>query len=500
MNLSAALRFPACLLTLLLLAPIPALKAQSYHPFPHGRSLEYAFTQPGSAETWFLAAAFDSIRVEGMDTAYYLYRIDRAPLATDTGTTCFGSSIHQLQRLLMSNRDHYLGQKMLVRPDGECLFATSAADSFSLQSQASVGATWSWAPGITATVDSIVGGSVLGVPDSLKYIHLSTGETWILSKAHGLVQCSNLLPFPSNTGSPLQIQLSLSAIPNLGLGHPLPGYAEIFDFDPGDKFGYEFYSNYHNGYETDFLEYNFQALVPGTRFHYQILKERFKIDHPSGAPIDSTYYPPIAATLIIDSNTYAHAMLHPYEHVPGIPNFFGQTMRAGAHTSSAMHGRIILEFLLMEAYDSCAQVLSADGAFGDQQFGEGLGEVHYSWWNVFTPSSRTLYCYQKGAESWGICKDLGNMTSSLPMLGSSLRIFPNPAQSMVKLEFQGELAAVQKSIGLASIDGRQVSLHDLPAGSNALDLALDAFPPGIYLIEVVADGFQVHRERLVIVR
>ncbi|HEX2900382.1 MAG TPA: hypothetical protein VHS96_11745, partial [Bacteroidia bacterium] len=69
-----------------------------------------------------------------------------------------------------------------------------------------------------------------------------------------------------------------------------------------------------------------------------------------------------------------------------------------------------------------------------------------------------------------------------------------------KLEFQGELAAVQKSIGLTSIDGRQVSLHDLPAGSSAFDLALDAFPPGIYLIEVMADGFQVHRERLVIAR
>jgi hypothetical protein len=491
-------------LALLLIYLFPSLGnegvAQQWHPFPAGNSITYSFSQNGSSDRWFLEAAFDSVRLEGQDTAYYFYRIDRSILPTDTGTTCYGQDIQQFSTLYRANQDHFLGQKMVYRLNGECNFVTTAGDTFLLQSHAAIGNSWNWTNGVTATVDSVVLGTVLGQPDSLKYIRLSSGQTWVLSKVHGLVQATNLLPFPDLTGTAVTIQLAIAGIPASGLGITLPGYAEIFQFDPADRFGYEHNEGYHPDSQTDFLEYNIVSQTPGSEFVYQTTLERFVIYRPLQLPIDSTYYPPVAFTWSFDSSTYAFLQLRPYEHREIVSSVSGARIQAGVHTVPSLHDRMVKNFELVEMYDSCANVYTANVTTGNQRFGEGLGELYYFWGNVQLAEFRVLYAYEKGPETWGNFRVLSALLAVESPFDDQLSIFPNPATDLISIHLAPELLGNVTHLSLWSIDGRRLQTHEINGHEGNAELNLDEFANGLYLLTLENNGTRVAQRRIAVQR
>lgn len=267
-----------------LLPSFAGLRAQNWHPFPGNATFLYSFSQAGSADEWYFAAHADSVSAEGADSAYYFYRIDRGALPSDVD--CNGQAV--ASTMLMSNKDHYLGRKALLQTDGVCRFISSAADTFVLQTRAASGQAWAWHVGITATVDSVVAGTVLGVADSLKYIQLSSGDTWVLSKGHGLAHCTNLLPFVDHSGAVTDVDFEIWGIPELGLGGHLPHFEEIFQYDPSDRFGYRHYQGLHPGSNTDFIEMTILSQSAPTQ--YQTLQERVRIHAPQAPPADTIYY------------------------------------------------------------------------------------------------------------------------------------------------------------------------------------------------------------------
>ncbi len=490
----------AYLLLTLFLQFAGSMAAQSWHPFPAGNSLTYSFSQNGSSDTWFLEAAFDSVRLEGQDTAYYFYRIDRSILPTDTGTTCYGQDIQQFPTLYRVNQDHFMGRKMTYRPNGECSFVSSVGDTFLLKTQAQSGNSWNWTNAVTATVDSVVLGIVLGQSDSLKYIRLGSGQTWVLGKTHGLVQATNLLPFPDLTGATVTIQLTLAGIPAAGLGVSLPGYAEIFQFDPADRFGYEHNEGYQLGSRTDFLEYNVQSQTPASQFNYQTTLERFVINRPIQAAIDSTYFPPVPHNWSFDSVSYPFLNLKPYQHRMIVSSVNGAAVQAGVHTMATMNGRMVKEFDLLEMYDSCANVYTVSVTTGNQRFGEGLGELYYFWGNVQTAHIRELYAYEKGTETWGNFRDLGTLLSVQSPFEGTFSIFPNPARERITVHFSPEFLGKVTHLSLWSIDGRLLSRHEMTGHEANAELKLDEFASGMYLLTLENNGTHIAHRRIAVQR
>ncbi|MBK9452859.1 MAG: T9SS type A sorting domain-containing protein [Bacteroidetes bacterium] len=490
----------AYLLLTLFLQFAGSMAAQSWHPFPAGNSLTYSFSQNGSSDTWFLEAAFDSVRLEGQDTAYYFYRIDRSILPTDTGTTCYGQDIQQFPTLYRVNQDHFMGRKMTYRPNGECSFVSSVGDTFLLKTQAQSGNSWNWTNAVTATVDSVVLGIVLGQSDSLKYIRLGSGQTWVLSKAHGLVQATNLLPFPDLTGATVTIQLTLAGIPAAGLGVSLPGYAEIFQFDPADRFGYEHNEGYQLGSRTDFLEYNVQSQTPASQFNYQTTLERFVINRPIQAAIDSTYFPPVPHNWSFDSVSYPFLNLKPYQHRMIVSSVNGAAVQAGVHTMATMNGRMVKEFDLLEMYDSCANVYTTSVTTGNQRFGEGLGELYYFLGNVQTAHIRELYAYEKGTETWGNFRELSTLLAVESGFEGQLSIFPNPAQDGIQIQVPSEFRGNSKVLKLWAMDGRLIKTETMAADQTWQQMELADLNPGMYILSVEENGNKIAQRRIAIQR
>jgi hypothetical protein len=111
------------------------------------------------------------------------------------------------------------------------IFVFSDTATYTLYSLAGIGDNWTWSPGVLAVVDTITEQLVFGITDSVKTILLSSGDTVLLSKAHGL------LTFPPGTGS---APFRLVGIAGRNLGQLLPGFNGFFDFDPGEVYQYHY--------------------------------------------------------------------------------------------------------------------------------------------------------------------------------------------------------------------------------------------------------------------
>jgi hypothetical protein len=489
----------ACCLGLTFLTLTP-LMAQGWTPFPSNRLLLYSFAQQGFPDEWYFAAHADSVVAEGADSAYYLYRIDRPVFPTDQATTCGGDSLHFFWGAVIQNQDHYLGKKMLQSPDGECRFISSSADTFLLRTRATVGNTWAWAPGVTATVDSVVLGIVLGASDSLKYVSLSSGQSIVLSKDHGMVHCFAFLPFMNRGGQMDSVAFDIWGIPAAGLGRQFPDYAAIFDWDVNDKFGIDAGYRYPNGEQQYLRQYLVQSLTPGTRFEYGTSMDYIDILRPFGFPPDSTYYPAAPTTVVVDSTYYPWLGLLPYQTHPLPPNAFNDYYQYGIRTMAGTNGRIRLDFAQQTFYDTCAHAFIPFEGMWTLSFATGLGEIHYSYMDVGYAESRDLYCYEKGSETWGACLALSTLIAVTPSVATRFQLSPNPATDVLRVELQDMDTRSGYDLTILDLQGHAVTRLSVPTGSPILDLDVQALPQGMYVLRIDAPGRASGHQKFVVVR
>ncbi len=314
------------------------------------------------------------------------------------------------------------------------------------------------------------------------------------------MQATNLLPFPDLTGAAVTIQLTLAGIPASGLGISLPGYADIFQFDQTDRFGYEHNEGYQLGSRTDFLEYNILSQTPGSQFVYHSTLEQFVINRPLQAPIDSTYFPPVANTRIFDSTSYRFLNLKPYQHRMIVSSVSGAPVQAGVHTLATMNGRMVKEFDLLEMYDSCANVYTVSVTTGNQRFGEGLGELYYFLGNVQTAHIRELYAYEKGPETWGNFRELGTLLLLNPPSKAPSASFPTPRVTALPFIFHQNSLGKVTHLSLWSIDGRLLSRHEMTGHEANAEFNLDEFANGMYLLTLENNGTHIAHRRIAVQR
>ena len=100
--------------------------------------------------------------------------------------------------------------------------------------------------------------------------------------------------------------------------------------------------------------------------------------------------------------------------------------------------------------------------------------------------SSTLSVYEVGGATVDI---------DAPLAGPSLRVYPNPAQDRVTLDFAGLTG--DKQVRLLTLDGRLLHRQAAPASLSSLILPVDQLAAGLYVVEVVSPAGRVSQRLMV---
>lgn len=490
------LRFQiTCLL--LLVSFFQPLFAQDYNPLPRNLTQLYSYLENGSSDTSFFAARIDSVAQEGPDSAFYLYRILRHPQPTDTILDCGGVPASNSFDAYLLSQDHYFGQRMVRSSSGLCRFIASAGSEYDIESQAAVGASWTFHAGITASLDSIVYAPVLGQMDSVKYINLSDGRQLQLSQHFGFVRSFPFLPYYTY-GAPDMPVFTLWGIPEAGIGEHLPSIAEIFEFENGAKIQMKFENNPNFGSWslTRYTETIFGQLVPGPLLQYDVTRESAEIISAPPAPTTS-YSPSTAGTWTLDSTQITKLHYLPFETPDSI--FEGNTtgLQIGIHRS-IHNGRIAFDFYASDFYDSCANFIYLFERQDRFTYTEGLGLTYSGRWDETGSEVERLLCYVIGIETYGICQDLGVLYSAKDAIEASVILYPNPVNNELRVAITDNLNFAASNVAVIGLDGREYFSSDIKKTSNQLEIPTADFPSGIYLLRIEKAGYQPMIKRFVV--
>jgi hypothetical protein len=203
------------LLAFLLIAITTTLPAQNWQPLSLTETHHYFSDTANHFPD--RSIRIDSVTGNSIDSIWHLTRYMEI-IAQDTA---------------IKNRPGFLQRKMRILPGGWYQFRDPG--NIALHATATLNQSWllDTLQSITATVERIWQGTVLGTSDSLKLLRLTGGDSLILSQNHGLLE------WPATLGAG---HFRLAGLQQLSLGDRYPTFDEWFPYQAGQTFFWE--SNY----------------------------------------------------------------------------------------------------------------------------------------------------------------------------------------------------------------------------------------------------------------
>ena len=445
--------------------------------------------------------SYDFIEV---DTLFQGLRIDSVSVNFPGDTTFFFNTIkrdffHSRKRTeaaQLCDSSHWMGVCMRKKADGTESYMNGVyipitykvdalpGESWVFYHDESIGTFW-------ATMDStLYVDMVLGLPDTIYTIRLQlvdgnqdpiehklNGRTIKIGKRSGLITPVDHYHFPYDT---TWFSLCGTLFPQRGITEP--SMADIYDFNVGDEFHYEYAQmeyHYPGFYSWEYM-YNMRIVdsiyyLGGVK--YYTIKIIRCLPDSLGSSMD---------TFAVDTAKWPEIL--PFE-------------QNNQHTYTM--GRHHIQSTGCETYDifdpafdllKC-HYCSTDGGFSYNGHQTGLGEVIkgesgnpvYGWPNNYT----SLQYFKKVDKNGNIIEESGspvilpdcyNATASVePSL--EVDIFPNPVVDFVTIISATSI----DQMNLYSMDGRLVSKLSLSAGDRSHLLSLVGLPSGIYYAHVIAN-------------
>lgn len=172
---------------------------------------------PVDATIWI-----DSVEVATGQTTYHFNKI------VAKCDTCEATPYEE--PFYLRNQPQFLLNQMIAFDDGT--YTLVGENEWHIQPEAALGEGWIFdaANGVNAEVVSTFDGEIFGLNDSLKHIALSSGDTILLSKTHGVIE----FPYFQNEYH------NLIGIQTRDLGVKIPGFEEMYNFNVGDIFQYSY--------------------------------------------------------------------------------------------------------------------------------------------------------------------------------------------------------------------------------------------------------------------
>ena len=459
-----------------------AAQAQAYRPFRFGLTYQLSAATPGDT-THLLRLA--SRQAQGSDSLFLFNKRTSSGRAVPQQGNCG----YYVQR-----NDNLFGASLTQRPGAEYVLTTAAGRTFTLRPRTALNQAWAaTTAGLTARVTARTLGTVLGQADSLATITLSDGAVITLSKRFGWVSGPALGHY-LNARLP-QATLTLTALPELGLGSIQLGAFAVYDFQPGDVFLRKTVDQYALGpgiiCQTQiWTRDSIISRTPsanGDALDYQ-LQRRTLTRNCSGAPVLSA---PVVQALHI-TRTTDHLDQPTGSWDGSVSTGTGGLVHLPAWRTAAYNNRLVQRHAnYMQCGTTTADSTSLRNASNiDAGYSvltaAGLGQTLVESVS-FTTETTTLLGYRKGAETWG---QLTTFAQLLPVRASrpasTTAAFPNPFGAELQVAFT--LASPQP-VGLTLHDalGRQVremAATPQAAGARQLTVPTAGLPVGVYSLHL----------------
>jgi hypothetical protein len=430
------------------------------------------------------------------------------PLTCDT---CYG----------WKTKPQFLGKQMILTDSIWCNFRNPGNRLLKLNAILNESWMFDTAANVTATVIASGMSTVIGFPDSVKTVLLSTGDTIQFSKNYGIVQ------WPNGYGQ--NSYYRLVGIHGRNIGELVPRMMDYFNFDIGDMFEYHGYANH--GYSPQVVTYVrkyeiVNKVVSGDSVTYSI--DSYEVDtNYVPMPPSTTYYTYTGLQhhdiIFVDSadhfgNKFNNQPIslwnrtyNPFYFFTAISThmtcdkdlsdtcFYRCDLFVDSNNLNCIHFGSVSDYKLFwgepfysgsvvpnTVSDTLRPVVQANlWNYQTEQatftLKEGLGQTYANWSSHFEEMwGETLWAYRKGNDTVGVFTPqvLFDGINERP-LALAVRVFPNPTSGVINVQLPANTIVI---INILDLQGRIVKTFtdlDGQVSLQAGDLA-----DGIYLLRI----------------
>jgi hypothetical protein len=367
----------------------------------------------------------------------YGLRIDSVKVAADTILYPFATIQEVSEGCFSPQKSSWIGEKVVVKPDGVNLFFNREGGIISLKTRAKINETWtafqrSDAFIVEARVQAVELGNVLGLSDSVKTIafrvldqqgstvdHALNKLKVKISKKHGFVETLNFYLFPDVVVRYPADRLEKYTL--AGLATPKVGvqnlsWLEVNDFNPGDELHVQEHRMGDPYFYLPIREYDNRCI-------YKYLERTKSADsvvyrYARKQSIKTVYtYKSTLETL--NDTLRAVVRANPsFDQLPGEP-----ILNAGSAQKMYMRNDEFRMKIRPSAMDelyvnsesgNCWSAIAGEGCLPEMRYVEGLGGPYYQCNGYMGDSEeRKLVYFRKGQTEWGEKLALQNTLNSI---------------------------------------------------------------------------------------
>lgn len=453
-------------------------------------------------------------------------------IRVDSMTALPGDSVLYLTRYLeelgpgqaVANRPGFCQREMHLLPNGWYQFTDPG--NIAVHAVAALNDAWllDSNQAITATVERIWSGTVLGQPDSLKLLRLTGGDSLILSQNHGIVE------WPAVLGAG---HFQLVGLQQQALGDRYPTFDEWFPYQVGQTFFWDAHYSIWDGYINDYyghIKLEVQSVVRdsvGVQASGTVTREigiSINGNPLSWSPVYT--YPGVLFT-IYDHAESAFGQLHKeaWRQPDSILVYYNEQLydlrrvdmapQYLAQNAQAMLFNTISKVELSQ--DGPARVLDIGKINGMTPGSYELGgsdTLNAMLWDGCEFRIRSglglEHVKHQGIDDGGYANLVGYITATGDTVGSvwrtwfivgtddatalNVQVFPNPAVARTSVQWPSAAAW-----SLELLDAQGVQVREEQGSGKAYELDVAGLPAGIYLLRMHQGGISGNR-RLVIAR
>jgi N-acetylneuraminic acid mutarotase len=437
-------------------------------------------------------------------------RIDSVKADSDSVFYPFATIQKISESCISPYKASWIGEKVVVKPDGTNLFFNRDGDTITLKTRARLNESWiAFQRGddfrVKATVQSVGLKTFLGLTDSVKTIsltvtdknentleHTLNNQKLRISKNYGFVETFNFYLFPEITVSFPADRFDVYSL--VGLTNPNVGvqnltWFEVNDFQPGDElhvlehktgdaYLYLPFREYDNRCIYKYLERTDYADSIVYRYAHKQSIETVYTDSTTLELFNDTLKSVVKASPDFDKL--------PEEPVIGTFTAYSMNMINAEFRTKAIPGNLLIYGLR----DSCLSPITGDGCVYYEKYIDGLGGPYYFCSGyVGDTEERKLVYYKKGDTEWG--EKLVITGVSDIKARNKLRIFPNPSDTYITISNPSNIKI--KKIELIDFSGRIVQLWKaIECTGNTLNI--QHISHGVYLLKAETDaGFKTEK-------
>lgn len=423
---------------------------------------------PGFGQNWQNICSPGTTFYKDLNANLKAFRRDSFGLAGNNDTIFFSyltirDSLNMSGICYDTSNGSVLGNKVYKKHDGWFYFFNKYHDTIFINSQASLNSNWKFCKlpnncRIQATVIAISTDSLPGTTDLVKIIELQAkdnGNNNIsnilnqkqikLSQHYGLTKMLDVIYIPADT---MMYFFAGKSTPQTGLLDIT--WLDIYGFNVGDIFHYEWYYQSTNGdasRSTIKKVLNKTVLGNNDTLIYTI-EECYKLYSQNGTGefhdtivetyVNGTFYPLNTLTMCL-----------PEEFHPG--NFIGQLNWSNLYFANvaSYNQRLTkgVRFNYFKYYPGCWEYGIFEN-YEEYRYTNGLG-LTYSWeWEVggggglWTDQTEELIYFKKGNETWGIplsadCNTFVGIENDSKTIIPGVHISPNPVETRAEIIIEG---------------------------------------------------------------